>query len=259
MQIDWLTVSAQWLNFIILVYLLRHFLYNPIIRAMDRRQQGIEMTIELARQREEQAVKEAADYREKALQLEEQKAALLTDARNAADQERMRLVEQAKIEVDSMAHRWRKEIEHEKTKFQENLRLELIHMVISTSRKALLDLAGFDLEQALLTHFLERLQKISEQDKQLLLESRDNSAVLACSAELSEPTRSRITEALNQALGKALTLIFEPLPESACGVMLITPSYTLEWRLEHYFNDLERLLDSALTTAGFETREKNAE
>ncbi len=41
MAIDWITVSAQIVNFLILVWLLKHFLYQPIIRAMDRREQRV--------------------------------------------------------------------------------------------------------------------------------------------------------------------------------------------------------------------------
>ena len=41
MQIDWITVAAQIVNFLILVWLLQHFLYGPITRAMQRREQRI--------------------------------------------------------------------------------------------------------------------------------------------------------------------------------------------------------------------------
>ena len=41
MHIDWLTVVAQIVNFLVLVYLLKRFLYGPILQAMDDRQAGI--------------------------------------------------------------------------------------------------------------------------------------------------------------------------------------------------------------------------
>ena len=37
MTVDWLTVGAQALNFLVLVYLLKRFLYGPIVRAVARR------------------------------------------------------------------------------------------------------------------------------------------------------------------------------------------------------------------------------
>ena len=40
MLIDWFTVGAQALNFIILVWLLKRFLYKPILDAIDARRSG---------------------------------------------------------------------------------------------------------------------------------------------------------------------------------------------------------------------------
>ena len=41
MLIDWFTVGAQALNFLILVWLLKRFLYKPILHAIDEREKGI--------------------------------------------------------------------------------------------------------------------------------------------------------------------------------------------------------------------------
>ena len=41
MPIDWFTVVAQAINFLILVWLLKRFLYKPILHAIDEREKGI--------------------------------------------------------------------------------------------------------------------------------------------------------------------------------------------------------------------------
>ena len=41
MLIDWFTVGAQALNFLILVWLLKRFLYKPILDAIDAREKRI--------------------------------------------------------------------------------------------------------------------------------------------------------------------------------------------------------------------------
>ena len=41
MLIDWFTVGAQSLNFLILVWLMKRFLYKPILAAIDTREKGI--------------------------------------------------------------------------------------------------------------------------------------------------------------------------------------------------------------------------
>ena len=41
MPIDWFTVLVQAINFLILVWLLKRFLYKPILHAIDEREKGI--------------------------------------------------------------------------------------------------------------------------------------------------------------------------------------------------------------------------
>ena len=41
MPINWFTVVAQVINFLILVWLLKRFLYKPILHAIDEREKGI--------------------------------------------------------------------------------------------------------------------------------------------------------------------------------------------------------------------------
>ena len=41
MQVDVFTLIAQIVNFLILVYLLKRFLYRPVLDAMDRREADI--------------------------------------------------------------------------------------------------------------------------------------------------------------------------------------------------------------------------
>jgi len=65
MQIDWFTVVAQIVNFLILVGLLKKFLYGPIIRAMDDRERRIASRLEEANARERQAQEEVQSYRQK--------------------------------------------------------------------------------------------------------------------------------------------------------------------------------------------------
>jgi F-type H+-transporting ATPase subunit b len=41
MLIDWFTVAAQAINFLILVWLLKRFLYKPVLNAVDAREKAM--------------------------------------------------------------------------------------------------------------------------------------------------------------------------------------------------------------------------
>ncbi|QPK63591.1 hypothetical protein IVG45_00985 [Methylomonas sp. LL1] len=248
MRIDWLTVGAQWINFLILMWLLHRFLYQPIIQAMDRRKQNIEVRMEEASQKALQAEQQAQDYRDKLAELEIHRAELLAAAKEEAAAERRKLVEHAREETAAMAEQWRREVEREKSEFQHRLQRELGQLIIATSRKVLQDLSSFELEQALFANFFKRLQGLSEHEKRLLSES--GNVVLASSFELNEELRSFFAEGLRNMLAANLAVRFEPLSDSLCGLMLISPSYTLEWRVERYFESLEDELENVLNQAG---------
>lgn len=55
MQIDYFTFAAQIINFLVLVFLLRHFLYRPVIRSMKEREQKISDQLKDAEEKRIQA------------------------------------------------------------------------------------------------------------------------------------------------------------------------------------------------------------
>ena len=59
MLINWFTVAAQVVNFLILLYLLKRFLYRPILGAMEERERRIASAMEEATKAEEAARQKA--------------------------------------------------------------------------------------------------------------------------------------------------------------------------------------------------------
>ena len=65
MPIDWFTVVAQAINFLILVWLLKRFLYKPILHAIDEREKGIAAQLAQAEAKKAEAQKERDDFQHK--------------------------------------------------------------------------------------------------------------------------------------------------------------------------------------------------
>lgn len=249
MQIDWLTVGAQWINFLILMWLLRRFLYQPITRAMDNRQKTIAERAQEAQQRAEQSEQLAQDYRDKLAELETQRAELLAAAREQASTEREKLLQQAREESQNLSARWHQEIEREKTEFQSQLSRELGHLITATARKAVKDLSGLEWEQALFGCFIERLQQLPQHDKNKLTTSANDGLTLASSFELDERMRSALHDALNHALATDTDIDFQVMSNSQAGLRLSSSGYSVEWTIEDYFADLDIELEAMLSQA----------
>ena len=93
MLIDWFTIAAQAINFLILVWLLKRFLYKPILDAIDAREQRIAKELADADAKKAEAQQERDDFQRKNEQFDQQRAALLSQATDGADVERRRQVE----------------------------------------------------------------------------------------------------------------------------------------------------------------------
>ena len=85
MLIDWFTVGAQALNFLILVWLLRRFLYKPILHAIDAREKRIATELADADAKKAEAQRERDEFQHKNEEFDQQRAALLRQATDEAN------------------------------------------------------------------------------------------------------------------------------------------------------------------------------
>ena len=104
MLIDWFTVGAQALNFLILVWLMKHFLYKPILNAIDAREKKIAAELADADAKKAEAKKERDEFQHKNAEFDQQRAALLSKATDEANAERQRLLDEAGKAADALTH-----------------------------------------------------------------------------------------------------------------------------------------------------------
>ena len=103
MLIDWFTVIAQVVNFLILVWLLKHFLYRPILDAIDTREKRIAKELADADAKKAEAQKERDAFQRRNEAFDQQRAALLSKATDEAKAERQRLLDEARQAADTLS------------------------------------------------------------------------------------------------------------------------------------------------------------
>src|ERR1700689_4054513 len=102
MLINWFTVAAQAINFLILVWLLKRFLYKPILHAIDEREKGISTQLAEAEAKKTEAQKERDDFQQKNNSFDHERATLLKKATDEAAAERQRLLDEARKDADTL-------------------------------------------------------------------------------------------------------------------------------------------------------------
>jgi len=247
--IDWFTVAAQILNFLVLVALLKYFLYNPIIRAMDRREEKVRSRLEEAEKREKESQEEAEKYRQKNQEIEEKRREMLDKAKEEAENHRKELTLKARREVDSLRAKWGESVQREKASFLRELKQMTGRQVYAISRRALRDLADADLQERVVQAFLSKMDKMKKEERQKMAEAvkeEGNKATLRSGFEISSSQRQKITKAFHQKMAGKAEIDYETDPELILGIELKSSGEKLSWSLEGYIKDLEEQSRAAL-------------
>lgn len=241
MQIDWLTVAAQAVNFLILVFLLKKFLYGPVIAAMDRREARIAARLSEAAEREALAGRAEKDYEGRLRELERERAAMLDDARGQADAERERLFAAAREEVARTEDRWRDELDRERQALRQSLRQEIALSALAIARRSLSDLADAKLESRVVDVFLQRLAALEPERRTAFTEGQ-GPATVATGFPLNDGDRARIVAALREFAGDALEAVFETDPDLVCGIEVDRAGRRIGWSVADQLDEFEEAL-----------------
>jgi F-type H+-transporting ATPase subunit b len=249
MLIDWFTIVAQIFNFLILLWLLKRFLYKPILNAMDEREQKITYRLREAQRAEQEAEREAREFREKAADLDSQRDRLILEARNEAEALRKDLLHQARQEVDQAQERWFRSIQQNKEAFLRDLYQRVSTQTYVVARRALSDLANEDLETHIIETFLIRLRDLKWDERESLhsaLENSNETITIRSAFEISDDLRDEISQQMDALVSNSYQISYEVMPDLMSGIELKLAGKKISWSLSSYMEDLEQNLAEAL-------------
>src|SRR5450631_4308799 len=237
MLIDWFTVVAQAVNFLILVWLLRRFLYKPVLAAIDAREMKIAAQLADAAAKKKEAQAQRDDFQAKREALEQQRSELLRKATEDANVERQRLFDAARKDSESLSLKLNDAVTNERDNLNREIVTRTQEEVFAVARKTLADLAGTSLEDRMTEVFIQRLGSMpSEQKAQLGALPRKNgaTALVRSAFELPPARRAALETAVRECLGADTKLDFQILPNLVCGIDLTLEGQKVAWSIADY-------------------------
>lgn len=243
MLIDWFTVGAQALNFLILVWLLKRFLYKPILNAIDTREKRIAQELADADAKMAEAHKERDEFQHKNEEFDLQRTALLTKATDEAKAERQRLLDEARQAADALSAKRQASLANDARTLNQALIRRTQDEVFAITRKALTDLATTTLEERMGEVFTRRLRTMDSQAKAGLGEALKTASVPALvrsAFDLPADQRATIQNALNETFSADILLRFETAPDLVSGIELTTNGQKVAWSIADYLASLEK-------------------
>jgi F-type H+-transporting ATPase subunit b len=242
MLIDWFTIGAQALNFLILVWLLKHFLYKPILNAIDAREKLVAKELADADAKKAEAQKERDEFQKKNEEFDSQRAGLLTKATDEAKAERQRLLDEARKAADILSVKRQEALRSDAQNLNQAVSRLTQKEVFSITRKALADLATVSLEERMGEVFDRRLREMDGNAKTVLgeaLKKNSEPVLIRSTFDLPVAQRAAIQNALNETFSTEIRVRFETTPDLVSGIELATNGQKVGWSIKDYLASLE--------------------
>ena len=246
---DWFTVTAQAINFLVLVALLKRFLYKPILEAIGQRETRIASQVREAEAKQAEANTARDTYRRKNEELEHQRSGLLREATDEAKSEREALLAAARQEAADLKAKLALDLEAERDNVQREATACVRREVLGIARQALKEMADLTLEERIAMVFLQRLRTLPEEQRSALqgFARTSHRPLLVRSAfALSSAVRETLLKGIQDALQVDLPVQFEITQSMIAGIELATDGHKVAWSVAEYLAELQSTLDRAL-------------
>jgi F-type H+-transporting ATPase subunit b len=253
MLIDWFTVGAQALNFLILVWLMKRFLYKPVLNAIDAREKRIAAELEDAAAKKAEAQKDRDEFQHKSEEFDQERAALLNKATDEAKAERQRLMDEARKAADALSAKRQETLRNDAKNLNQAIIRRTQDEVFAIARKALSDLATTSLEVRMGEVFTRRLHAMNGQAKAGLgeaLKTASEPALVRSAFDLPVDQCGAIQNAINETFSADIHLRFETAPDLISGIELSTNGQKVAWSISDYLTSLEKGVDELLKSKG---------
>jgi F-type H+-transporting ATPase subunit b len=243
MLIDWFTVGAQALNFLVLVWLMKRFLCKPILDAIDVRETRIAAELADASAKKAEAQKERDEFQHKNEEFDQQRAALLSKAIDEAKAECRRLLDETHEGADALRAAQQEALKNDAQNLNQAITRRAQQEVFAITRKALADLATTSLEERIGEVFTRRLREMNGKTKECVagaLKTASDPALVRSTFDLPAEQRAAIQNALNETFASEVRIRFETAPDLIGGIELTTNGQKVAWSIADYLASLER-------------------
>ncbi|WP_424140105.1 F0F1 ATP synthase subunit delta [Roseomonas chloroacetimidivorans] len=239
MRIDWWTLGLQTINVLVLIWLLRRFLFQPVKATIEARRAAAAKLLDDAEAARTQARSEAAALESRRRDFTAEGDAILAAAHAAAAAERTALLDQARQEAKRLETEKRAILEREREVQRRELESQAGELAVAMAQRLLALVPPERVTAAMLDALAQELTALSAEARRDLMAG--SPVTVATAAALSADEQASWQKRLTEILGGDAQLVFRHDPSLIAGVELHGPHTLLRrnWR-----SDLERLARS---------------
>jgi len=229
MLINWFVVVSEIVNFIIVILVLKFFLYRPILEKIRQHQKKVEDELKNAAEKHKQAEELLSQMEKQKSEFDHQTALRKKKMKEEMDRLHDQLLESAKKEVDHTKEEWSEDFKRDQQEAYREYKNRMVQELFSIVRKSIESLSHLQLEEAIISSFLSQLKEMPAE------------------TDLQVKTALEIPEALRQKIKNSLKREVEFVDDPAliAGIALYIDGKKISWNVEDYLTTLQRpLLES---------------
>jgi F-type H+-transporting ATPase subunit b len=235
MELNWSTFLLEILNFLVLLWILKRFLYRPVLDTLARRQAGIEQALQSAEATRAEALALQAQYENRLGEWGEEREAEHEKLRREMNEERQRLL--AALAQELEREREKARVLDEKLqadalrKYQESALAQgdrFVALMLS-------ELAGQELETRLFELALRQIDSLPEERRdsiRLACEDAPEAAEAVTAYPLDGECRQRLTRKLGELVGMPVVCHFREDPGLLAGLRVTLGPWVFQANLQ---------------------------
>jgi len=242
MSFDWTTFILEFVNFIVLVWILRRFLYRPVRNVIQARQRKIEEQLSQADQARLEALTAKETFERNIADWEQEKALARRELEKEIAAERQRLLEKLKEEDSDRRAKEQAQEERERQEWRRITEQRALELGSRFVAKLLERLASSELESRLISVALSDLGALPKAELEKLRSAMtENSLEVSSAHPLDGDRQLALARVIEQVAGAEVKPIFKEDPSLLAGLRIHAGSWILSANLRDelkFFRDV---------------------
>jgi F-type H+-transporting ATPase subunit b len=233
MNFSWWTFALQAVNFLILIWLLRRFLFKPVAAIVARRKEEIARGMTEVSGEKQKALNMQHDLQAQLASIEVERQRALEEQRAQLADERKKLIEEARAEAEKIRQQATTRLSEERAAATQELFAQTIELAVKLAEGLLRELAFTSLDHAFLSRVLDYLDHLPAQERAALISHLGGAPLVVTTARaLDAPEQAEWREQLSKRIGAPAGITFNTDPTLIAGAEITLPNAILRfnWR-----------------------------
>jgi len=244
-ELSWSTFVLEIINFLVLVWILKHFLYKPVLDVIARRRASIEKTLEDARAHHEEADKLQQQYEGRLAEWEQERQQARNTLAEEIEAERTDKLTKLQTELEQQREKARVAEARRQSDAMRKIEETALQQGAQFATRLLEQAAGPDTEARLIEFVLDELKQLSDERVAALRNSFAQTAeaiVVVTAYPLSDQQRQSLQQLLAKIVTPDIPLRFEQNSELLAGVRITIGAWVLGANLQDELEGFRELV-----------------